>query len=113
MNLHNGHRVIPINNEEILKKENININDFFKNFEQSAKNLMDIKYKIENEINLINESYEKMDKETSKYFELKHEKLIKEEKEIKDKLQAEVTKVKSKLEEFYSLANRLIKNCEK
>ena len=53
MNLHNGHRVIPINNEEILKKENININDFFKNFEQSAKNLMDIKYKIENEINLI------------------------------------------------------------
>ena len=54
-----------------------------------------------------------MDKETSKYFELKHEKLIKEEKEIKDKLQAEVTKVKSKLEEFYSLANRLIKNCEK
>ena len=54
-----------------------------------------------------------MEKETSKSFELKHEKLIKEEKDIKDKLQTEVTKVKSKLEEYLSLANTLIKNYEK
>ena len=61
----------------------------------------------------INESYEKMNKETTKLFELKHEKLIKEEKEIKDKLDNEVTKIKSKLEEYFSLANTLIKNYEK
>ena len=54
----------------------------------------------------INESYEKMNKETTKL--LKHEKLIKEEKEIKDKLENEVTKIKSKLEEYLSLANTLI-----
>ena len=51
-----------------------------------------------------------MDKETTKSFELKHEQLIKEEKEIKDKLDNEVTKIKSKLEEHLSLANSLIRN---
>ena len=69
---------------------------------------MNIKNKIENEINNINISYEKVEKETSKSFELKHEILIKKEKEIKDKLQIEVTKIKSKLEEYLSLTNTVI-----
>ena len=46
-------------------------------------------------------------------FELKHEKLKKEEKEIKDKLDNEVTKIKEKLEEYLSLSNNLIKNSER
>jgi len=54
-----------------------------------------------------------MEKETTKSFLLKHEKLIKEEKEIKDKLDNEVTKIKSKLEEHLLLANSLIRNFEK
>ena len=37
-----------------------------------------------------------MDKEITKSFELKHEKLINEEKEMKDKLEKEETKIKSK-----------------
>ena len=74
---------------------------------------MNIKDKIENEIKKINELYEKMDKETTKSFELKHEQLIKEEKKIKDKLDNEVTKIKSKLEEHLSFANSLIRNYEK
>ena len=74
---------------------------------------MNIKDKIENEIEKINELYEKMDKETTKSFELKHEQLIKQEKEIKDKLDNEVTKIKSKLEEYLSLTNSLIRNYEK
>ena len=105
--------MIQIEDEEILKKENININDYIKEFDESAKNVMNIKDKIENEIKNINELYEKMNKETTKSFELKHEKLIKEEKEIKDKLDNEVTKIKSKLEEHLSLANSLIRNYEK
>ena len=54
-----------------------------------------------------------MDKEVTKSFELKHEKLIKEEKEIKDKLDNEVTKIKEKLEQHLTLANSLIRNYEK
>ena len=54
-----------------------------------------------------------MSNETTKSFELKHEKLIKEEKEIKDKLDNEVTKIKSKFEEHLSFTNSLIRNYEK
>ena len=54
-----------------------------------------------------------MDKEISKSFEIKHEKLINEEKEMKDKLDNEVTKIKSKLEEHLSLINSLLRNYEK
>ena len=113
MNLHKDHKVIQIKDEETLKKEKININDYIKDFDESAKKVANIKDKIENEIKNINESYEKMNKATTKGFELKHEKLIKEEKEIKDKLDNEVNKIKSKLEEYLSLANTLIRNYEK
>jgi len=54
-----------------------------------------------------------MKKEIKKLFELKYEKLIKEEKEIIDKLNNEVTKIKEKLEEYLSLSNTLIRNYEK
>ena len=54
-----------------------------------------------------------MKKEIKKLFELKYEKLIKEEKEIIDKLNNEVTKTKEKLEENLSLSNTLIRNYEK
>ena len=112
-NLHQGHKVIEIEDEETLKKENIIINDYIKDFDVSAQNVKNIKEKIENEIKEINISYEKVDKEISKSFELKHEKLIKEEKEMKDKLDNEVTKIKSKLEEYLSLSNELIRNYER
>jgi len=112
-NLHNGHKVIPIEDEETLKKENISINDYIKDFDVYAQNVNSIKIKIENEIKEINIAYEKVDKEASKSFEKKHEQLIKEEKDMKDKLQNEVTKIKSKLEEYLSAANKLIRNYER
>ena len=39
-----------------------------KDFDESAKNVINLKDKIENEISKINESYEKMDKELKKSF---------------------------------------------
>ena len=42
-----------------------------------------------------------------------HEQIIKEENELKDNLQIEVTKIKEKLENFLSLSNNLIKKGEK
>ena len=113
MNLHKGHKVIQINDEEALKKENISVNDFIKDFDTSAQNVTNIKNKIENEINEINAAYEKVDKQSSEYFELKHKELKEQEKEMKDKLQTEVTKIKSKLEEYRSLTDNLIKTYER
>jgi len=113
LNLHNGHKVVRIDDEETLKKENISINDYIKDFDIYTQEITNIKDKIENEIKKINISYENVDKEVTKSFKLKHEQLIKEEKDMKDKLQTEVTKIKSKLEEYLSLINDLIRNNEK
>ena len=104
---------MPVNDEESLKKENITIDNYLKDFNDKSEKVIELKNKIEKEIIEIDKIYEKVEKETSKSFESKHEKLIKEEKELKDKLQIEVTKTKEKLEEFLSLANKLIKNYEK
>jgi len=51
-----------------------------KDYDLYAQNVEKVKNKIENEIKEINISYEKVDKEVTKFFELKHEKLIKEKK---------------------------------
>ena len=48
MNLHKGHKVIPIVDEESLKKENLSLNDYIKDFDECYKNVINIKDKIEN-----------------------------------------------------------------
>ena len=62
MNLHKGHKAIPIEDEEALKKKNININDYIKEFYNTTKSVINIKEKIENEIKIINELYENWNK---------------------------------------------------
>ena len=66
MNLHNGHKIIPINDEESLKKENIMINDYIKEFDLNAQKVINIKEKIDKEIEEINISFDKVKKETTK-----------------------------------------------
>ena len=113
MNLHNDHKMIPIDDEETLKKEKITINDFIKDFDLGFQNINNLKEKIENEIKEINFAYDKINDEASKFFELRHEKLINEEKDMKDKLQTEVTKIKYKFEEHLSVIKDLIRNYER
>ena len=57
--------------------------------------------------------YDKTFKDLTKSFLLKHEKLLKIENELKEKLQNEVTKVKEKLENILSWTNNQIKMNEK
>ena len=61
----------------------------------------------------IDKRYEKVDKEASKSFELKIEKLIQDEENLKEKLKTEVTKIKEKLENYLSETFNLTKECEK
>ena len=49
----------------------------------------------------------------TKSFVLKHEKLTREENDIKEKLQNEVTKVKEGLENFLSMSNESIRENER
>jgi len=110
MNIHKGHKVISIDDEETIKKENININ---KEFEDNSQKVSILKDKIEKEIIEIDKLYEKVEKEITENFKRKHEELIKKEKDIKDNLQNEVTKTKEKLEEYLSFSNKIIEDIER
>jgi len=52
LNLHKGHKVIPITDEEAIKKENLDLNNSTKEFEENSKKVGNLKSKIENEINI-------------------------------------------------------------
>ena len=113
MNLHKGHKLLRINDEEELKKENLTIEGTNKEFDNNKNKLEEIKNKIENEIIKIDKSYEKVDNEVTKSYKLKHEQLIKEENNLKDKLKNEVTKIKENLELNLTKINEIIRKCER
>ena len=72
-----------------------------------------MKEKIEKEISEIDSLYDKVTNELKNSFKKKHEELIKEENDLSEKLQNEVTKVKEQLENFLSESNTIIKYNEK
>ena len=105
--------MLEINDEESLKKENITIDASKKEFNDIFQKAISLKEKIEKEIQEINLLYEKVNKQVTNSFELKHEKLVKEKNSIKEKLDNEVTKIKEGLENFLSESNRIIKQNER
>ena len=113
MEFHKNHKLIPINDEESLKKENISIEDFIDELNKYFEKMNKLKEKTENEMIKLDNLFDKSIKDLSKSFEEKHLALTKQEDDIKEKLQNEVTKVKEKLEENLSHYNHLIKSCEK
>ena len=96
-----------------MKTENFSIENSTKTFNDKIEKVNNLKNTIEKEISKVDNLYEKVNKETTMSYELKHEKLLKEEKDLKEKLQNEVTKVKEKLEKSLSEVNNIIKICEK
>ena len=100
LNSHKSHKTLRIDEEEGLKKENISIEESTKGIEENKNRIEELKNKIENEMTGIDKLYNKVDKDITKSYELKHEKLIKEENDMKDKLKNEVKKIKENLEIF-------------
>jgi len=113
LNAHNNHKIIRIEDEEALKKENMSIEDSTKDFDINKNRIEELKKKIENEILELDELYDKVNKEASESYKIKHEKLIKEENEIKDKLKNEVTKIKENLEINLIKINEIIRKSER
>ena len=96
-----------------MKKENITLDIYNNNFNLIIDKTKILKNKIDKEINKINNLYENINNEVTKSFILKHEKLIKEENEMKDKLKEEVNKVKENLEKYINISNNNIKLSER
>ena len=107
------HKVLEINDEESLKKENITIDNTNKEFDVNIQKLNNLKKTIENELSLIDKTHEKIDKEMTNSYETKREKLKKEENDLKEKLKTEVTKIKEQFEINLTEINNLVKNIEK
>lgn len=112
-NLHLNHKLIKIEDEEELKKENISIENLNKDIELNIQKLTNLKKTIEQEMSEIDKAYEKVDKETTKYYELKREKLKKEKEDLKETLKTETTKIKQQLEINLSEVVSLLKTSEK
>ena len=108
-NFHNDHKIIPISDEESLKKENIDINSSIKEYNDIFQKTTNLKENIEKEINQINILFEKTIKDLTASYMKKHEILTKEENDLKEKLENEVTKTKEKLEIFLTELNNIIK----
>ena len=111
--MHEDHKILEITDEEALKKENLTIENTKNEFDIDIKKLEELKNKIENEMKEIDNTYIKVDKETTKSYELKREKLNKEESDLKEKLKTEVTKIKEKFELSLTEINNIAKTCEK
>ena len=93
-------RSLGLDDEELLKKENLTIEPVMEEFNNLNEKTKELKNKIEKEIEKINNLYENVNNGVTKNFKDKHEILIKEENNLKEKLKIEVTKVKEKLEIF-------------
>ena len=111
--MHKEHKILELSDEKSFEKENITIESSTKDFNESNQKIIDLKNKIENEINKVNNLYEKVIDELTKSFIKKHEELLKQENNIKDKLKNEVNKTKEKLENFWRRINNEIKLNEK
>ena len=71
--------------------------------------MIELEEKIKNEMEEIDKIYDKVNSEVKKSYEIKHEKLTKEENDMRDILQTEVTKVKEKLENYLSESKNILK----
>jgi len=94
-----------------LEKENIKIE--LNEFNDISQKIINLKNKIKDEINKVNIIYNKTIDDLSKSYIKKHEELIKEENELKEKLENEVAKIKDQLGIYLSETNNKIKISER
>ena len=65
---------------------------------------------INKDINQIDANYDKVDKETTKFFERKRALLNRKEENLKEELKNEVTKIKERLDDFLTQIKYLSKS---
>ena len=113
LNPHEGHKLIFINDEESLKKENLTFDSISNDFNKTNEQISVLRKEVEEEIIKINNLYEDTNKKVTAFFEEKHKKLLEEENNIIEKLNNQVTKTKEKLEYYLSECNEIIRINEK
>ena len=74
---------MKIRDKNDLEKENISLENITKEFDSNKNDLEKLKKNIEKEILEINKDHERVLNEIIKTYEIKHQKLIKEELDLK------------------------------
>ena len=92
-NMHQNHKLIELSDDESLKKENINIESKNQKLIDVNEKIIKLKNKIESGVGKINSLFDKTMEEVTNSYKRKHEKLLKEENDMKEKLKTEVTKI--------------------
>ena len=105
--------MIELTDVNSLKKENITMEVNKKELNEISQKAIELKNKIESEINNINKLYVETIDKLTKSFKIKHEKLLKEENDLKENLENKVNKKKEELEKNLSILNSQIKNGER
>ena len=105
-------QILEISDEKLFKEENISLEESIKDFNKIFEKINNLKENIIKEINEADKIYYKTNEKISNYYIIKHEQLLKEENDSKEKLKNEITKVKEQLEIFLSEVNKAIKQNE-
>ena len=109
LNPHKDHKIVLLDDEESLKKENLTVDSIEKGFSKDVSKIDGLKEEIEKEITKINTTYDNINNEIVKFFQEKLKKLKEEENELKENLDNKVTQIKEKLENFLSECNKILK----
>ena len=100
---------MDITDLESFKNNNINFEISTEEYSQIGSNLVKLKDDIEKEINNINQLYDKTIKDITNSFIKKHENLVYEENNLKERLENEVKRKKDQLKSYLSQTNHQIK----
>ena len=73
------HKLLLLDDIESFQKENITIESYIKEFNVNIEKTISLKEKLQKELIKINNIYEKINKEVTESYLIKHEKLYKEE----------------------------------
>jgi len=108
-----NHKLIDINDKDSLKSNNISYKESITEFDEFFKKMKNIKQKIEEEIEDINNSHKKIMEEITSSFNDQRFQINKKEKQLKLELDEKVTDVKNDLEIFLRESNDIISSFER
>ena len=108
-NLHEGHKLIEIYDEDSLNRENLDVKDEKERFNIISQRIIGLKDKIEIEIKKINQQFDKTINELKSSYQKKYEILKNEENKLRETLENKVTETKEQLELYLTEINENIR----
>ena len=108
-----SHKIIDINDEESLKKNNIDYKEYYSEFNKLYDETKKINDKIEMHIGKINKHHRNILRSINSTYNRRRYKLNYEERELKYELNSKVKEINEELDKFLDESKRIIANCKR